>query len=151
MGYAEVPLDSPRHFLKVGAGVRPQSRTKDHICPRRFIASVPRGLASRAKSANVSSKHFELENIRSVIMQKPRRPSARYVDTRNGDFHQLQKSGLRPYYIFKSDFGKPPKYLTNRMKELALYEENMRMEEMKKQPKYRYITQDERNEILRVS
>lgn len=151
MGYAEVPLESPQHFLKVGAGVRPQSRTKDHICPRRLIAPVPRNLPLRAQSANVSSKHFELENIKSAVAQKPRRPSARYVDTRNGDFHDLLKSGLRPIYVYKPNFGKSPKYLMHRLKELALYDERMRAEELKKQPKYRYITQDERNEILRVS
>lgn len=151
MGYAEVPLESPRNFLKVGAGVRPQSRSKDHVCPRRFVAPVPRGLPLRSQSANLAGKQFELNNIRSAMNSKPRRPSARYVDTRNGDFHELQKSGLRPFYVYKPNFGKLPKYLVHRTKELASLDGKKRSEEIKKQPKYRYITQDERNEILRVS
>lgn len=150
MGYAETPLDCPQHFLKVGSGIRPQSAIKDHVCPRRLIAPVPRNLPVRSKSANVTTKQFELENIRSAMMLKPRRPSARYVDTRKGDFHELERSGLHPLYVYKPDFGKPPKYLTCRMKEISLREEKRRAEEIKRQPKYRYITRDERSELLRV-
>lgn len=150
MGYADVPLDTPDNFLKTGAGIRPDPIAKDHTCFRRFVPPVPKLDAKRAQSAKLPSTNFKLENIRSVNRMKTRRPSARYVDTRNGDFHDLHSSGLKPQYVYQQKFGCVPKYLIRRNHEITMEEEMIRAEEIKKQPLCRYVTNTERNEILRV-
>lgn len=146
MGYADVSLDPPENFLKVGCGIRPDPVPKDHICPRRYLAPIPKIQPKRAQSA--PSPNFKLQNIRSVVKANPRRPSARYVDTRKGDFHYVQGSGLLPTYIYQPKFGNVPNYLLRRTKELSAEEERIRREEISRQPKCRYVTHDERQEIL---
>lgn len=146
MGYADVPLDPPDNFLKVGCGIRPDPVPKDHVCPRRHLDPIPKPQPKRAQSA--PSPNFKLQNIRSVVKAHPRRPSARYVDTRKGDFHEVHGSGMLPTYIYQSKFGKVPNYLLRRIKEISAEEEKARQEEIKRQPKCRFVTRDERNEIL---
>lgn len=147
MGYADVPLEPPENFLKIGAGIRPSPPKNDHDCVRKTMPPIPKqDLPSKEKNV----KNFRLENIKSAVKSKPRRPSARYVDTRNGDYHDLQKSGLQPAYIHSTKFGKLPKYLVRRMKHAAMEEDLVRADEIRRQPVYRFITQDERAEMLRV-
>lgn len=148
MGYAEVPLDPPENFLKIGAGIRPSPAPKDHDCFRRLMPPIPKRDPSRCQSA--PAKNFKLENIRYVVHAKPRQPSARYVDTRKGDSHDLNSSGLHTTFVFQPTYGKLPKYLQRRKHEMQLEDELARSEEIKRQPVCRFITRDERNELLRV-
>lgn len=146
MGYADIPLDPPDNFLKTGCGIRPDPVPKDHICPRRYLAPLPKFQPKRVQSA--PSPNFKLQNIRTVVKAHPRRPSARYVDTRKGDFHDVHGSGLLPTYIYQPKFGNVPHYLVRRIKEITAEEENARREEISRQPKCRYVTRDERRKIL---
>lgn len=146
MGYAVVQLEPPDNYLKIGCGVRPDPVPKDHVCPRRYLAPLPKMQPKRAQSA--PSPNFKYANIQSVVKAKPRRPSARYVDTRRGDFHFVQGSGLLPTHIYQPKFGKVPTYLVRRIKEIADEDENARREEISRQPKCRFVTHEERQEIL---
>lgn len=150
MGYACVELDSPENFLKIGCGIRADPVPKDHACPHRYLAPVPRtnqtNQTKRARSA--PSPNFKLQNIRSVVKAQPKRPSARYVDTRKGDFHNVHGSGLLPTYIYQPKFGTVPNYILRRADEIKAEDEMARLEEMRRQPICRFITHDERQEIL---
>lgn len=146
MGYADVPLDPPDNYLKIGCGIRPDPVPKDHVCPRRHLAPLPKPQPKRAQSA--PSPNFKSLNIRSVVKAHPRRPSARYVDTRKGDFHEVKGSGLLPTHIYQPKFGNVPRYLVRRVKEISAQEESARREEISRQQKCRFVTQNERQEIL---
>lgn len=146
MGYADVPLDPPDNFLKVGCGVRADPVPRDHICPRRYLAPLPKWQSRRVQSA--PPPNFKLRNIHAVVEAPTRRPSARFVDTRKGDFHDVHSSGLLPTYIYQPKFGHVPKYLLQRVKEISSERERVRREELSRQPKCRYVSLEERQGIL---
>lgn len=75
----------------------------------------------------------------------------RYVDTHWGDTHDLKSSGLMPTYVYQKNYGKLPKYLIKRIHEAALQEEQFRDAQVRRQPLCRYVTQEERGELLGVS
>lgn len=175
MGYAEVPLNPPRDFLNVGGGIRPRPKTTTHTCYRRQLPPVPRRQQSGKvpkKSGNEmndcipsqdypdksnndakdkkTGKDFKKENVLSAIKMKPKTPIPRYVDSIHGDFHDLRPSGLQPSFIHKPKFGKLPRYLIKRIREQAELEEKFRDAEVRKQPLCRYVTQEERNELIEV-
>lgn len=147
MGYPEVPLESPDKFLKIGGGIRPEKTCKDHECYRRDMPRIPK-LERRCQSA--PAKNFKLENIRTVVEAKPRQPSAKYVDRYKGDCFGLEGSGLHPKFIHQPKFGKVPNYLKRRIHEMQMEDEVARSEELKRQTLVRFVTRDERNELLRV-
>lgn len=78
------------------------------------------------------------------------RTRPRYVDSNRGDAHDLKKSGLMPTYVYQANFGKLPKYLIKRIRDAALQEEMFRDAQVRKQPLCRYVTQEERAELLGV-
>lgn len=148
MGLAVVPLQSPREFLRSRDGIRRDRPSNDHICYRRAIPHVPKVTTrSRIKSAPPTI-NFKTMNIQSVMQATPRRPQPRYVDTRNGDFHDLQKSGLKPLFIYRPKFGAVPNYIKQRVQQIRDLEERQRQHEIRKQKMCRYVTQTERNEVL---
>lgn len=146
MGVAEVTLDPPENFLRIGNGVRRGPAVRDHICPRRDVPHVPKPQPRRVKSAPPTN--FALRNVRAARALTARRSSPRYVDTRKGDFHDLRSSGLTPVHVRRSSFGSVPKYLKKRVEELQMQETIERENEMSKQPLCRYVTQDERRRVL---
>ena len=54
-----------------------------------------------------------------IIKAVPKKPAPNFADTRKGDIHALEPSGLAPKYLKKKDFGKTPPYLSKRKEELA--------------------------------
>lgn len=146
MGYAEVHLESPAEFLKIGNGIRPDPVTPNHKCFRRNIPPVPKLQPKRAQSA--PPKNFKLKNIHEANALTSRKPVPRYVDTCRGDFHELKTSGLTPVYVKRPTFGRVPKYLKKRIKELQMDEEIARQKEINQQPLCRYVTQNERDDVL---
>lgn len=153
MGYAEVPLDSPEKFLKIGGGVHAKRPKKDHVCYQKVLPPIPKQDKKKDDKKGESkdnAKDFKKNNIEAAVKSAPVRQLPRYVDTKNGDFHDLKKSGLMPLYVYQPKFGKLPKYLIKRIRDAAAQEELFRDEEVRKQPLCRYVTQEERAELLGV-
>lgn len=155
MGFAEVPLQCPRHFLRKDCGVRCTVPTS----PKQCLAAcrkppVPKkkdlcGCKSPCKET--PCRNIRLENIKRVVSAAPRKPIPKYCDTRNGDFHCLVPSGLTPIYLCKKDFGQCPKYLIKRRREQIQMEQCARAVEEEKQPKCQPISTEERAKLLGVS
>lgn len=148
MGYAEIPLNPPEHFLKAGSGIHKQTILTNHTCYRREQPPIPKFERLRCQSAPV--KNFKLINIQSLAASKPRKSSARFVETKNGDRQDLFRSGMTPFYVNQSKFGEIPEYLKRRKNELQMQNEIARREEIRRQPIYEFVTQDYRNVLLRV-
>lgn len=153
-GYSEVPLHCPQHFLKKDCGVRchyPPS-------PRQCLSPQKKPPVPKRKDLclcapqcqTTSCKNFRLENIKRVVTAAPKRPKAKFCDTRHGDFHDLEPSGLVPIYICQQKFGKCPKYIKRRLDQVKAQEKARNEEEIKKQPKCRYIAPEEREKLLGV-
>lgn len=147
MGYAEVPLQLPQDYLKIGGGHHSKRIEKDHKCYRRIMPPIPKRQDLKA----AETKNFKTANIETISKMTPKRTEPRYVDTKKGDYHDLRKSGLMPAYIYQPKFGKLPKYLINRIREVGRQEEMYRDEVAgSNQPLCRYVTQEERAELLGV-
>lgn len=153
MGYAQTPQACPKHFLKKGCGT--------HCCvppsPRRCLLEKRRPpIPNRARSCDGqreksdANRNFRLENIKRVVSAAPNCPKPRYCDTRYGDFHDLQKSGLVPIYLLQQKFGKCPGYIVKRRQMEAKREQKAKDEAIEKQPKCRFISFEEREKILGV-
>ncbi|KAJ6638845.1 Organic cation transporter protein [Pseudolycoriella hygida] len=144
MGYAEVPLNAPDEFTKRNSRIfPPRPHTDRHRCKPK--PPIPTAITFRKSTANVN---FRVKNIRSAVTTNPNRPLPRYVDTRNGDFHDLKKSGLVPKYIHQPQYGKIPKYLAKRIYNANMDEEMYRKEQIREQPLCRFVTQPERTALL---
>ncbi|XP_052861408.1 enkurin [Anopheles cruzii] len=155
MGYSKIPLHGPGEFLKKNCGPRFRA-TKS--APVRLCTShkppvpkpnEPRTMDGPAPCQVMKVVDFKKENIQKVVTANPKKPRARYADTRKGDFHDLEKSGLTPIYMCKPKFGKIPQYLTRRKKDLAVQKERLVEETAQQKPRCSYISQEERVELLR--
>lgn len=154
MGFAEVPLHCPRHFLRKDCGVRcqvPQS-PKQCLLPSRKPPIPKKADLCDCNSPckDSSCKNFKKDNIKQVVCAAPKRPKPKFCDTRNGDFHDLEKSGLAPVYIYAKKFGKCPGYIINKRRQEIQKEMHARNEELEKQPKCRYISPEDRAKLLGV-
>lgn len=150
MGYAEVPLDPPNKYLKSGGGVKREPVPVGLRCTHPKLPVVPKRDATAKHTAASTNTDFKARNINTVVKSAPVRPIPRYVDTKTGDFHDLKRSGCMPYYVFSPKFGKLPKYLIKRIRDAATEEQQFRDAEVRKQPLCRYVTQEERSELLGV-
>ena len=146
MGYPEVPLDPPHKYLKIGGGIHVKAKPTKRQCTAAPRPPIPK----KIEVNKPESKDFKKKNASAVIKSAPVRKMPRFVDTKNGDFHDLKKSGLVPMYIYQPKFGNLPKYLIRRIRDAAKQEENLRDQEVRQQPLCRYVTQEERAELLGV-
>lgn len=154
MGYAEVPLHCPRHFLRKDCGVRcamPPSPKKCLSAGRKPPVPRRKDLCMDKDCQKGCNKNFRLENIKRVVSAEPTHPIPKYCDTRRGDYQYLVPSGLVPIYVCQPKFGKCPKYIIKRREQVLKDEEKARKEAIQKQPKCRFITPEEREKLLSVS
>lgn len=151
-GYAEHPQTCPKHFLRKGCGphctVPPSPRQcllngRKPPIPKRTCNCV-------GPCVEQPCRNFRLENVKRVVSLVPNCPKPRFCDTRHGDFHDLQKSGLVPFYVLQEKFGKCPGYIVKRRQMAAKKEEKAKEEAMEKQTKCRFIMAEEREKILGV-
>ncbi|KAG9476632.1 hypothetical protein GDO78_003252 [Eleutherodactylus coqui] len=97
-----------------------------------------------------TNKSFITTNVAEAVMAVPKKPQPIYVDTKKGDKHLLETSGLVPKYIRKKDYGSTPEYLAKRNEEVrraqeeydAYVKERLRMGSMKQ------LSEDERHSAL---
>lgn len=145
MGVAKLTLNGPANFLKIGAGQHvTQMQSKDHACLRRFMPAIPP--LEWHKCSSTPAKNFCLINMHSIDKIKAKPLTNKQVFMKNGDC----KKCVLPFHIYQVKFGKIPNYLAFRAKEIRLSDEITRDAEMKRQPVCRFVTQNQRNEILEV-
>ncbi|XP_072507853.1 enkurin [Notamacropus eugenii] len=97
-----------------------------------------------------SGKNFINTNAADVIMGVAKKPKPIYVDTRTGERHGLELSGLVPKYINKKDYGTIPEYICKRNEEVKKVQEeydnyvkaNLRKAAMKR------LSDEERDAVL---
>ncbi|XP_054287151.1 enkurin isoform X2 [Macrosteles quadrilineatus] len=144
-GYAEVPLEPPTNFLKKKTRIVRRPLVEKH----KYVGEPKPGLPNRMSQKETDKKeekNFRRDNIVRVVRAVPKQPVPQIVDTRTGHTQSLEPSGLQPKYIYSKEFGKVPKYLrkggslTQRDKE--------EKEEKKTKPPLRYVTEEEREEML---
>lgn len=163
MGFANTNLNPPSKFLKAGGGVHRKIPTIKEKCHHKKSAgnSIPKGGGGGGSGAGEGGAGGcgggsggggcgGGGDGNMVNLPPPRRPPPRYVDRRFGDFHDLKRSGLMPSYVYQAKFGKLPAYLIKRIRDAAAQEELFRDEQVRKQPLCRYVTQEERAELLGV-
>ncbi|KAM9308817.1 enkurin [Gastrophryne carolinensis] len=159
MGPAKVEVPSPKEYL--------QKHTKEAELAQKSslfdsTGRPPRCLAEDSKRPPVparteqplmglhSNKSFIQTNVAEAVMAVPKKPQPIYVDTKKGDKHPLETSGLVPKYIKKKDYGSTPEYLTKRNEEVrraqeeydAYVKERLRMGAMKQ------LSEEERESVL---
>ncbi|KAJ9575740.1 hypothetical protein L9F63_007386 [Diploptera punctata] len=169
-GYAEIPLKKPSEYLKKHSRILPPCPKIDEprcLLPERRppVPSQRSPAKKQQESENcvchadtikqdeevkkcTTHRNFCHKNIIQAVRLAPRQPQRNYVDTKKGDAHPLEPSGLEPHYILKKSFGKSPNYL--RLRQLEEDSENKQKEaEINRfKPEGRYITEKERLALL---
>ena len=151
MGYAEVPLASPKKFLKSRTG---GMKTGVVAKKRTFVATKP--AVPRRNERPVyglkSDKNFVTANAIENIMAVPAKPEPAYVDAVSGKSGRfpLDPSGLVPNYVYKKDFGKVPAYLRRRRQDerRAHAAETARLQELQENGAYKQVSEAERQALL---
>ncbi|KAL2085696.1 hypothetical protein ACEWY4_019016 [Coilia grayii] len=153
MGPAKVDVPSPEKYLlkhsKEAKSVekKPVSDVVDEFKPRK--PRVP--LKSDKPLMGIHTKRdFVKTNAFENIMAVPRKPQPTYVDTKKGDKHPLENSGLVPKYLKKKDYGQTPEYLLQRQEEVkkAQEEYDNYVQECMKQGAMQQLSDQERKNIL---
>lgn len=156
MGPAEYPPPDAKHYLRKRTG-RPAIRKHVDIeksAPSGRSVPVPRTKEivkeyEEKLKERIRKQNFIVNNIRYVLKLKPKEPEKKIVLDCHGESKDI-KRGLEPQYLHKAAFGKIPKYLRHFVK---MKEENVQLEKDvvgTEKPKCRYITKEEREELLVV-
>ncbi|KAM8973420.1 enkurin [Pelodytes ibericus] len=157
MGPAKVKVPSPQEYL--------QKHTNEIKLSQKsaVLASTgPRCMDKRIKLPPVptrtvqpimgvqSNKSFIKTNVAEAVMAVPKKPQHVYVDSKRGDKHRLDISGLVPKYIKRKDFGSTPEYLVKRNEELKKAQEAYEayVKEHLKTGAMKQISNEERETVL---
>ncbi|XP_009991201.1 PREDICTED: enkurin-like, partial [Tauraco erythrolophus] len=101
MGPAKVAVPSPKNFLqKHSKEPKLPARKKEQDSKKLPALSVPRRTDHPVMGIQ-SKKNFINTNAVAAITGLPKKPQPIYVDTRQGDKHMLETSGLVPKFIKK--------------------------------------------------
>ncbi|XP_064614205.1 enkurin-like [Liolophura sinensis] len=151
MGPAKVLVPETTNFLR--------KHTKEPVLPdkqpfkypdedhRRPAVPAP---SDRPLMGLKTTKNFITTNAVENITSVPKKAEKIYVDTKKGDKHKLDTSGLEPIYIKKKDFGETPQYLLKRREEIrkAQEEYDAYIAEHFRRGTMKQLTREEREHIL---
>lgn len=191
MGYARTPLNPPCKFLRKHQGIQWQRLNEHVCPPKRPVPQVPRmgqckpekpptpkedpkntpekGDLNGDERGNCTSesghtkhlKDFVTLNNNELKSAPARQRPPRYVDTPQGDVHDLLGSGLVPRYMCSKNFARVPCYIAARKKQLArlsetcldakITAENDYARIVEKLTGVRKLKTEERNKIIDVS
>ena len=150
-GYQHYPADDPCEYLRKQSKkpmTTPQHKKQSVKAQRLVDDQMPVSLKERKKE----EKNF-LANNKKEVKEKQNTyvPERKYVDTKGGDKHTLEPSGLKLRYVFKKDFGKVPQYLAKRDVEMQQAQEQREREaqEAIDAQKAKQISEEERQELLK--
>ncbi|KAL1518193.1 hypothetical protein ABEB36_001854 [Hypothenemus hampei] len=160
MGLPEIEPPDPHGFLRKGTG-RPSYTLKktinkdEHLCRKmklKFDTPLAKELIEAFKCSERKMRgkrtDFVKDNVKSVVQMKPKEPELRRVTDQMGTISYPQAQGLLPVYIKKRNFGKTPNYLINFKKSLETDRQLNKNLSSNEHAKCRYITKDERNQVL---
>ncbi|XP_044151104.1 enkurin [Bufo gargarizans] len=158
MGPAKVEVPSPKEFLHKHTKettLTEKSALYDSTGrPPRCLAEEKRPPVPQRTEQPImgvqTNKSFITTNVAEAVMAVPKKPQPIYVDTKKGDKHLLETSGLVPKYLKKKDYGSTPEYLAKRNEEVrraqeeydAYVKERLRMGAMKQ------LSEEERQCVL---
>ncbi|XP_024939462.1 enkurin [Cephus cinctus] len=169
LGVPSVTLNPPSEYLKKRTRVEPRRDDVKHVHYHRpdYQHKLPswERIKKQSKSEDdlpalpqdplkTGRINFPKQNIINVKKSKAKQPRMRYVDTRFGDAHDLVPSGLLPSYLYRKDYGKPPKYVLEKFKQKSKTVKSdkdgqgssVSLDVM--HPKCRYVTAPERANLL---
>lgn len=97
-----------------------------------------------------TKKNFITTNATEAIMGVPKKPEHVYVDSRKGDKHPLETSGLVPKYIKRKDFGVTPEYICKRKEEVIRAQEEYDdyVRQRLRQGAMKQLSEEERTSVL---
>ncbi|XP_051155737.1 enkurin [Leptopilina boulardi] len=174
-GLPSVHLNSPSEFLKKKSRLLPEKHVAhvhyhrpeyQHKLPEWKPLKLSRksDLDDLPKDSTIVGRiNFRKENILKVKKSQPPEPVPRTVDSRFGDAQDLRTCGLMPIYVKKKYFGKKPpkpkkapkvkqvrelKRKTDLKEAENIGSENERNISKLNQPPGRYVTEEERAELL---
>lgn len=152
-GYPEVLLNPPDEFLKKYArNSRTTGNRRDHHHHHyvHLKAALPHEYALILhQNINHISKNVSEVTKNAVARRRP--TSSCFVDSKRGDFFDLEKSGLMPKYVFQDKFGKTPNYIQKRKDSANKLKMQKETEAELHSSRIRIISERERNEILMVN
>jgi len=149
MGPAKVELNDPQNFKKKNTDTLPEVNDFRYPDADKNKPAVPKH-TERPLMGIKSNKNFITTNAVENIMSVPKKPAAKFADTKHGATHPLEPSGLQPKYREKNDYGETPKYLVKRNEEQARkqqeYDEYVKMS--MRQGAMKELSTSERNNVL---
>ncbi|KAK7109176.1 enkurin-like [Littorina saxatilis] len=151
MGQAKVPVPTTDSYLK--------KHEKEPVLPRKEEFHYPDeaynrppvpGRTNQPLMGLKTNKNFITTNAVENITSVPKKPAKKFVDTKNGDAHNLIPSGLQPVFVHKKNFGEVPVYLNKRNEEVkrAQEEYDAYVSEHFRRGALRSLTNDERQIII---
>ncbi|XP_074049128.1 enkurin [Macrotis lagotis] len=150
MGPAKVEVPSPKDFLQKNSKP-PKPPPSEKKLDKTDTRKPPVPLRGDHPVMGIQSgKNFINTNAADAIMGVARKPKPVYVDSKTGDRHGLELSGLVPKYINKKDYGTIPEYICKRNEEVKRVQEeydNYVQENLKKAAMKR-LSDEERDTVL---
>lgn len=158
MGPAEYPPPDTKNFLKKRTW-KPPMKTPSQLgkyqpCGRNVpiprTSDAIKEYEERMKQIS-KRRNFIAENVKYVLKLKPKEPEKKLVIDCHGESKNINR-GLQPQYLYSASFGKTPKYLKRFMQSrerVMQLKKDITVTESNK-PKCRYITKEERDELLNV-
>lgn len=161
LGPAQLDLPKPNEYLKKNTGkppmLPPEQMDPDyghHRCMKQSkwppVPLRKQVLKEQDEKLIHPRKDFITKNVKAAIAMKPKEPDRKIVVDRTGTKKEL-KAGLQPEYIYSKVFAKIPQYLDKFIKVKERQEQARKDLAFKVQPKCRYITREQRDQLLSVS
>ncbi|XP_046545897.1 enkurin-like [Haliotis rubra] len=151
MGQAKVPVPTTDNFLKKREKEPKLPTKQEYNYPDedRKKPPVPKK-DDKPLMGLKTTKNFLTINAVENITSVPKKPEKKFADTRIGDTHTLEPSGLEPHFIHKKEYGEVPTYLQRRKVEMdrAQEEYDRYVAEHFRRGAMRSLTAEERDAII---
>ncbi|XP_071112020.1 enkurin-like [Haliotis cracherodii] len=151
MGQAKVPVPTTDNFLKKREKEPKLPTKQEYKYPdeERKKPPVPKK-DDKPLMGLKTTKNFITNNAVENITSVPKKPEKKFADTRIGDTHALEPSGLEPHFIHKQEYGEVPTYLQRRKVEMdrAQEEYDQYVAEHFRRGAMRSLTAEERDAII---
>ncbi|XP_075996510.1 enkurin-like isoform X2 [Genypterus blacodes] len=149
MGPANVEVPAPDKYLL--------KHSKEPKLPENFSAVAPKTstlrrppvpLRTEKPLMGLQTRRDFVKTAHEDILQKTPQPI--YADTKRGDKHLLENSGLVPKYRKKKDYGEIPKYLHQRNEETRRAQEDydQYVKDQRRQGSMKQLSEAQRHAIL---
>ncbi|KAF7649204.1 hypothetical protein LDENG_00145430 [Lucifuga dentata] len=150
MGPAKVEMPSPDKYLRKHSKEPKLPEKKEYleVANRTFtMKKPPVPLRTDNPPMGIRTKR----DFTKTPVLVPKMPQPIYVDTKRGDKHLLENSGLVPKYINKKDYGEIPEYLQQRNEDAwrAQEEYDNYVKEQRRQGALKQLSDEEREAILK--